>query len=203
MNRTLSEVSDSSDDVLFENDRRFVVDKVQPKRCSLRSQKSVSSIDSESDANPSVVVSLVTEGDTASVALIKAKNLKRSGFSSTDKLIPEGVFARIYPKTRTMSTDSSRSDSDQQRDGTDYFETSFVKSKKSKLIKFDEKETFRISADCFPLRISLYEMDKQKIRYNIGHCFLEVNTRDNYQTNQIIELDLFSTIYKAKKTSLK
>ena len=168
------------------------MDRVQPKRCSLRSQKSVSSVDSDSDAVPSVVVSL-----------IKAKNLRRSGFSSSDKLIPEGVFARIYPKTRCTSTDSSQTDGEQQTRGEiDFFETSFVKSKKSKFIKFDEKQVFRMSADWFPVRISIYEMDKQKIRYNIGHCFLSVNTRDNYQTNQIIELDLFPTVFKAENSHL-
>ncbi|CAG2112750.1 unnamed protein product [Medioppia subpectinata] len=207
--------SDSSDDqVLYEKDERYRTDRVQPKRQSLRpTQQSVtSSMESEMETIPSLVVSVVTDGTRASVALIKAKNLRRSGHSSTDRLIPEGVFARIYPTYRTTSTDSSQTESEQSQHRPrgsggavggheEYFESPYIKSKKSKLIKFSEKERFDVLGDNFPIRLSVYEYDKQRVRYNIGNCFLNIDVRDNYHTKQIIELSLYKTLYKAKSAA--
>ncbi|CAG2164217.1 unnamed protein product [Oppiella nova] len=200
--KSSSDNSDSSDDVLYEKNERYVTDRVQPKRHSLRSQQSVSSVDSEMDTIPTLVLSVTTDEKYASVALIKAKNLRRSGYSANDKLIPEGVFARIYPTSRSVTSEGSHSEDEPQRQTCDeYFETTLIKSKKSKLIKFNDKEKFDVFNDNFPIRISIYEYDKQRVRYNIGHCFLNINTRDNYHTKQLIELNLYTTLYKAKSAA--
>ena len=164
----------------------------------------MSSIDSDTEAASSIVVSVFTEVDNVSVTIIKAKNLRRSGFCSTDKLIPEGVFTRIYPKTRALSTDSSQTDGEHMaQEQTEYFETSLVRSRKSRFIRFNENQSFRLDINWFPIRVSVYELDKHKVRYNIGHTFLTMDPRDDHQTNRIVELDLFSTIDKARHAYLR
>lgn len=190
--------SDSSEDVLYENKPQFgannyVVDRVQPKRSAFR-QQSISSIESDVESVPSIVISVVNDGNQTKLSLIKAKNLRRSGNSSNDKMIPEGVFARIFP-SNTFSQESQVKKSDE------FFETNLVKSKKCKIIKFNENEKFAIDNQQFPIRISLYECDKQKMRFSIGHSILHLNTGENYHSNQIIELDLFQTIYKAQNVN--
>ncbi|XP_054162147.1 uncharacterized protein LOC128960101 [Oppia nitens] len=202
-----SDNSESSDgDVFYNRNSRYVIDRVQPKRqLSLQSQTSITSVESvDIETNkPSLVMSVVCDGRSASVWLVKGKHLRRSGHSPEDKLVAEGVFARLYPRQRTLSqtSDASQTENSDQTinsQSQEYFETSFIRSKKSSVIKFNKKEKFHILGDNFPVRISVYEMDKHRVRYNIGHCFLAVNTHDNCQSKQMIELTLESTIYAAK-----
>lgn len=215
MNRTgpcsSSSTSDTDSDEILEcshekqrsiGQHKYAISKIQPNSIpSLREnlrQQSIPTLNANLEQVSRLILSVVHEEDKFLVVIKRAIDLQRSGTHPNDKFVPEGVFARLFPATN-ISLREDQSISTQ----TEFMQTGLIKSRKSSIIKFNEKEKFSVAYKQFPMRISLYEFDKNKVRLCLGHCFLNIDTKDAFSTTQIISIELHPTIYKAQSAGNK
>ncbi|XP_015782473.1 uncharacterized protein LOC107360354 [Tetranychus urticae] len=143
--------------------------------------------------------------------------------------LPLGVLARVYRlsdvrdvfllsrQSSTLSSTgpgrTSRSTSTESEPGTlpnpgkspaPLMETPLIKSRKGSFVKFNEEsDSIEISVDDFPLRVSLYEMDKNKVKSPLGHSIIDYLTSLNVSTlNQIVlNVRLYETVFEAMKAN--
>ena len=77
-------------------------------------------------------------------------------------------------------------------------ETAVIKSRRSKDISFDEQDSIPLEKFHFPVRVTLYEVDRNGVRSSLGHTFIVLP--HNLDTFQVKTNKLYSTIYRAKNS---
>ncbi|KAI1294154.1 hypothetical protein HDE_06179 [Halotydeus destructor] len=193
----------------------FQVDRVQPDVMAEVDKRSRSEgyVPSYDKIEPTVMMTLASAGsprrDTAILKLIKASNLKRNSLSSglraaatsspnsgVRPFIAIGVVARIFKRSQVAKTGSEPS--------CDQFEqTKLVKSKKAKNLNL-AAEKIQLKRGDFPVRVTLYEMDRHHVRLSLGHCFLDIADRDQFLPEKEIVVNriLHANVFKAQKCAL-
>lgn len=179
------------------------------------------SISLEASPQSTPAAQTVSQSDLRmSFTLIKASNLERSSLSATPRIasafrssrpggqfVAEGLFARIYKgvdlQKGCLRRQSSIDDPAREASGSDneFRQTSVIKSRKSTSIKFPE-EPVSLKRSDFPLRLTLYDVDKHQVRYSLGHCFVDLTDADSFSlaTQVILTRRLFPTLYRAKNS---
>lgn len=116
----------------------------------------------------------------------------------------EGVFARVYRLNDVKEPCLSRQSSGEEgvpfpigKSDVYLKETSFVNSRKSRSIEFAESDSVYLSYEDFPLRISVYEMDKNKIRSALGHAVVNCQPLISTIGQTSITLRLYTTVFDA------
>jgi hypothetical protein len=98
---------------------------------------------------------------------------------------------------------SSIDDPTREASGSDneFRQTSIIKTRKSTSIKFPEERILLRRGD-FPLRVTLYDVDKHQVRHSLGHCFVDLTDADSFSlaTQVILTRRLYATLYKAKNS---
>lgn len=126
-----------------------------------------------------------------------------SRHSSTCSSIGPGASGKW---SRSTSTDSDGGNSQSQpKSAVPVMETPLIKSRKGSFIKFNEPvDCVEVAANDFPLRISLYEMDKNKVKSPLGHSIIDYLTSLSHVTtlNQIVlNVRLYETVFDAIKAN--
>lgn len=132
---------------------------------------------------------------------------------------PEGVFARIFPsqKVKNISPASryekavSRSELDKGdvesmkeeiSSSSDLeqnvIETAMIRSRRSRNVSFNDQDSIPLEIFQFPVRVTLYEVDRNGVRFSLGHTFIILP--HNLDTIHFKTNKLYSTIYRAKNS---
>lgn len=171
---------------------------------------------------------LVERSTKVHLNLIQAYNLRRSYVDPSTEIVPfspvtspseslfepEGVFARIFPSSQkevkkkniTSRYGKEEMELDLDKEGCEeiVIETRVIKSKKSKEISFSDQESIQLEMYQFPVRVTLYEVDRNGVRFSLGHTFilLPQNNHDTSSSSfQFVKTNkLYSTIYRAKSS---
>lgn len=133
----------------------------------------------------------------------------------------EGIVARIFPSKKIDKISSgvyhsrygtgaelldTRASGDEGRssdgkevgscDGENVIETRMIRSRRSKDVSFNELESIRLEKFQFPVRITVYEVDRNGVRFSLGHTYIVLPP--NLDTFHVKTNKLYSTIYRAK-----
>ncbi|XP_074605200.1 uncharacterized protein LOC141858373 isoform X2 [Brevipalpus obovatus] len=117
----------------------------------------------------------IEDKENAFSRVVKSRSHKSNHFHA------EGVMARIYRLNDTkepqqsVSGQSSSGESgfSSLKGGEIYLkESKFVTSRKSKTLKFTDSDHVYLGPEDFPIRISVYEVDKNLVRSPLGHVVL-------------------------------
>jgi hypothetical protein len=106
------------------------------------------------------------------LTLLKAEHLNRPdirpspshSFSSGSNFVTEGLFARIYKRDQRPPGSS-----DQRRQNL--IQTPIIRSNESASIEFPH-QTIQLLESDFPVRLTLYDVDVNGVRFSLGHTFI-------------------------------
>lgn len=133
------------------------------------------------------------------LTLIRAEGLNRAHVShacpNQPKFAAEGLCARIYKKQMDMDSDAS-----ERERNVSMIQTPVFKSDEETCISFPQ-QSIRLLESEFPIRVSLYDVDKNQVRFSLGHTLImdvQPEALDSAQT-VIVTQDLCPTICSAKR----
>lgn len=143
------------------------------------------------------------DSDTAPAAvmltLLKAEHLNRPdirplpshSFSSGTNFVTEGLFARIYKKDQRPQLGS-----DQRKQNL--IQTPIIRSSESAAIEFPH-QTMQLQESDFPVRVTLYDVDMNGVRFSLGHTFIGMSDEEIFAPGEAVILthDLWPTICSA------
>lgn len=182
---------------------------VQP--CSRRRHSASSDLLSPpAEPSPTVTFSLTLSKDSLQVAnrsvqltLLKADRLNRPHISpafshspsSGTNFVTEGCFARIYKRDRRLDVERKNSEKDKNESP---IQTPIIRSTESTSIEFPSQRMELLQSD-FPIRVSLYDVDTNGVRFSLGHMFIRLGDEMRFPAGEavILTYELFPTICSA------
>lgn len=147
--------------------------------------------------------SLQVANRSVQLTLLKAERLNRShtspAFSRTPSsgtnFVTEGFFARIYKRDRRLDVERKNSEGD-KNEGP--IQTPIIRSTESSSIEFPSQRIELLGSD-FPIRISLYDLDTNGVRFSLGHMFIRLWDEMRFPAGEavILTYELSPTICSA------
>lgn len=132
------------------------------------------------------------------LTLIRAEHLNRPHVSRTPGGESHGVAglcARIYKKQM-----DGESDANNRQKNDCMIQTTIFESSESDSITFP-CQTIGLKESEFPIRVTLYDVDKNRVRFSLGHTFIRPEDATQCASGEAVILtqELCSTICSAKR----